>query len=100
MLRSLGVEHRLTRTHAPWTNGRAERTVRTIKSMIKRCISNAPSLDWRDLIPFVNNAINSSISRATGFSPYEIFYGENITPLLTGLPDKATPMQLGELDTV
>ena len=68
--------------------------------MIKRCISNAPSLDWRELIPFVNNAINSSISRATGFSPCEIFYGENITPLLTGLPDKATPMQLGELDPV
>lgn len=68
--------------------------------MIKRCISNSPSLDWRELIPFINNAINSSISRATGFSPYEIFYGEGITPLLTGLPEKATPMKLGEVDPV
>ena len=42
LLRTLGIEHRLTRTHSPWTNGRAERTVRTVKSMIRRFMANNP----------------------------------------------------------
>ena len=76
LLLNLGVEHRLTRTHSPWTNGRAERTVRTVKSMIRWFVANNPNLDWRELVPYISHATNQSISRSTGFSPFEIFYGE------------------------
>lgn len=97
MLETLGIEHLLTRPISPWTNGRAERMVRTVKSSIKRIMSATRSTNWPEFLPWINAAINATICRSTGYSPHEIFFGEPPTPLLP--PNDALPpipFNLGE----
>ena len=97
MLDMLGIEHLLTRPISPWTNGRAERMVRTVKSSIKRIIAATGSSNWPELVPWVNAAINATVCRGTGYSPHEIFFGEPPRPMLPpyeALPP--VPFNLGE----
>ena len=89
MLETLGIEHIFTRPISPWTNGRAERMVRTIKSSIKRMMAATGLKNWPDYIPWINAAINAMVSRVTGYSPHEIFFGEPPKPLLP--PNSALP---------
>lgn len=46
LLKELNITHLVVRPVAPWTNGRAERMVRTIKSCLKRVVASRPTVDW------------------------------------------------------
>ena len=54
---SLLAEHNIThvkiRPHAPWTNGRAERMVRTVKSCLRRVLQECHAADWPSLISYL-----------------------------------------------
>ena len=88
LLRELDIKHIVTRPVAPWTNGRAERMVRTVKSCLKRVIAANPQVEWTQILPWLQAAINSSVSRTTGFSPHEILFGN---PLHHYFPTPAFP---------
>ena len=45
--------------------------------------------DWDDLLPAVMMAYRSSVHESTGFSPYQLMFGEECTlPMDIGLPQQ------------
>lgn len=58
--------------------------MRFAKGLLKKTMTGIPREEWEDLVPFVQAAINHSVSRATGFSPHEIFFAEAPIPLSFG----------------
>ena len=67
-----GVGQRWTASHAPWSNGAAERQVGNVKARLARML-------WRfsaDLsIHELEDVLNGGICQGTGFTPYEICWG-------------------------
>jgi IS30 family transposase len=101
-MQQLGVRVVVTAPLAPWTNGIAERMVRFVKGLLKKALTGVPREEWADHVPLVQATINQSTSRATGFSPHEIFFAEAPVPLAFGelgaLP--VVDAKLGEKDQV
>ena len=83
LLEALNIQRIQTRTVSPWTNGRAERMVRHVKSLLRRSLFTTREADWQELLPYVVAAINATVSRTTGYSPHEIFFGEAPSPLVS-----------------
>ncbi len=77
-----GVDHKYIERAAPWRNGRAERTVRTVKRMLKAVLTAREADDWPGLLPQIQLAINSAPYKATGMTPFELFYGEKAPPMI------------------
>ena len=59
--------------------------------------------EWPTILPQIQYAINSCVSRATGITPFELFFGEKAPPLVkletgslgaTDMPDIADPEAL------
>jgi transposase InsO family protein len=86
MCRAYSIRHSRTHPHSPWMNGRAERMIRTVKSLIRRIMVGDPELEWEQVIPQIQGALNFSVSRITGLSPAEVFLGSQ-----PSLPAGATP---------
>ena len=82
MLRELGIAMIVTSPGAPWTNGIAERMVGFLKQLLKKSLTGLDRSKWMDLVPYVQAAVNHTVSRVTGYSPCEVFFGEQPEPLL------------------
>ena len=82
LLQENNIRHIHIRAHAPWTNGRAERMVRTVKEAIRKLLHEYQGADWTLLVPYLQNAINSCVAKATGLTPSEVFLGEAGRPLV------------------
>ena len=89
-MRSLGITLIRTKAHAPWQNGRVERMIRTIKSLVRRVMHNSPHTEWNKVLPWIVATLNATTARSTGLCPHEVFFGEKPKPLveavLPGLP--------------
>ena len=46
LLRELGIEHIKTRAVTPWTNGKAERMVRAVKTLLRRSLFEGDGVSW------------------------------------------------------
>jgi hypothetical protein len=58
---------------------------------MRRTLFSNPSSTWIELVPWVTAAINATVSRTTGYSPHEIFFGEPPKPLI---PADTPPVSL------
>ena len=70
----LGTTLLMSSAYHPQTDGATERVNRTVGSILRSMVS-ADQFDWYEKLPFVEFALNSSTSKATGFSPFELNYG-------------------------
>jgi len=84
LLVSWQIDHRSTARNHPQANGKAERTVETVKSAVRiattaATLASAPDFDWDSDLPRLQLALNSSAQTSTGQSPYFLLFGR---PLL------------------
>lgn len=93
----LGIQVVRTAVHSPWTNGVAERTVRFAKDLIKKVLVGVDKEVWPGVVPWVQAAMNHTVSRVTRLSPHEILFGEPPQPLFPAQEDQlpAVDWQLG-----
>jgi hypothetical protein len=70
----LGTKLLMSTAFHPETDGASERAIRSI-AQILRSMVKPDQKDWVEKIPLVEFAINSSISKSTGFAPFELNYG-------------------------
>src|SRR5271154_5902684 len=72
--RLLGIKLARSTAFHPQTNGASERMIRKV-SQVMRAMVKPDQLDWPKHLPMVEFALNSSVSRSTGFAPFELTYG-------------------------
>jgi len=74
----LGIQLQATAVASPFSNGRAETTIKIFKHAARKyfyqqnCISN-----WDEHVPIITTALNSSIN-SYGFAPEEIMFGHRL----------------------
>jgi transposase InsO family protein len=79
--RLLGTELRMSSAFHPQTDGATERANRTVTQMIRQCV-RPDQKDWVFKLPAIEFAINSARSSTTGFSPFQLNYGRNPSPMI------------------
>uniref|UniRef100_A0A3Q2QNE0 Integrase catalytic domain-containing protein n=1 Tax=Fundulus heteroclitus TaxID=8078 RepID=A0A3Q2QNE0_FUNHE len=71
---ALGARYTLTSGYHPQTNGQTERMNQQLETTLRWLTSSSPS-DWNKFLPWVEYALNSNITSATGRSPFEVALG-------------------------
>ncbi|GBM30716.1 Transposon Ty3-I Gag-Pol polyprotein [Araneus ventricosus] len=80
------TSHLLTTAYHPQTNGLTESFNKTLADMLSM-YTDVEQKNWDTVLPFVTFAYNSAKQNSTGFSPFFLIYGRNITtPLDVILP--------------
>ena len=94
----LGGSHKTKTTpYHPESDGLVECFNRTLLMMLAMFAGNNKD-DWDDLLPAVMMAYRSSVHESTGFSPYQLMFGEECTlPMDIGLPRQQPDPPEGDL---
>ena len=81
LTRLMGVEQNLSTTSHPQTDGRSERIIRTVTTMLRAYAAEYPN-SWDDYTAAVELAYNSSINADTGYTPFQLDIGRDVaTPM-------------------
>lgn len=88
--RMLGVSLHMSTSYHPQTDGKSERTIRTV-SQILRAVVQPDQRDWARKLPMVEFAINASRNASTGFAPFELTGGFLPRMIADIRPDAALP---------
>jgi hypothetical protein len=77
----MGVEVAFASVYHPQSNGAVEKANTLIFSAIKKIIEDHPKGKWAEEMPRAMWTHNTSICRATKFTPFRLLYGEEpVTP--------------------
>ena len=73
----LGIEKRRSSAYHSQGNGFAERHIRIVKDMLRAVIlhRHLPQTSWRQLLPSLIFALNTSLSKANNCIPYNVVFG-------------------------
>lgn len=73
----LGINSIRTSPHHPQTDGLVERFNQTLKTMLRKFVSDI-SKDWDKWLPFLLFAYREVPQVSTGFSPFKLVYGWSV----------------------
>ena len=74
---AIGVEHRVTASYNPRTNGTCERFNQTfIESLRKHAEKN--QANWHKWIPFILIAYKTRVHSTTGYTPFQLMFGRKM----------------------
>lgn len=73
----LGIKRVRTTPYHPQTDGLVERFNQTLKSMLKKFVSETGK-DWDKWLPFLLFAYREVPQASTGFSPFELLYAHHV----------------------
>ena len=71
---AMGTKLKFSTTFHPQTDGQTERTIQTLKDMLRACVLDFQS-SWSRYLPLIEFAYNNSYQSAIGVAPYEALYG-------------------------
>ena len=83
----IGSGLRMSSAFHPQTDGATEQANRTIIQMIRQCV-RPDQKDWVIKLPAIEFALNSARSSTTGFSPFQLNYGRNPSPMIWDAHDE------------
>jgi transposase InsO family protein len=79
--KSLGTHAKFSSVYHPQSNGAVERANGLIFSRIQKCLFDQKKGEWIDELPRVIWSHNTTVSRATCFTPFRLLFGtEAMTP--------------------
>lgn len=80
LMKLLHIDMKLTTAFHPQSDGRSERSNKTITQVL-RAFTRQTQRKWLESLPATELAINSCINTSTGYSPFELVFGLKPTPL-------------------
>lgn len=80
MCDSLGIKHRQITVGNSRANGQAERTIRTIKEVIRRMMTEQEHTFWSDHLPAALMTLRFTAHRLLGMPPFVIVTGRTAVP--------------------
>lgn len=95
MCAALGVKHRRITVGNSRANGQVERTIRTIKDVIRKMQSEHANTFWSDHLPTALMALRFTAHKLLGMPPFVILTGQPAVP-----PSHLLDEEEGELDVV
>jgi hypothetical protein len=75
-----GLEYRFISPYNPRADGKVERSIRTVTSIIKKLLDGAAA-HWPAYVPFAQLCFNRKISDLTGSSPFSLMFGRKPNPI-------------------
>jgi transposase InsO family protein/translation initiation factor IF-1 len=78
LFKALGTELRFSTAFHPQTDGQSERANRTLEEVLRHFVSPRQD-DWDDYLDLAEFAINDSVSPSTGYAPFYLAYGQNVS---------------------
>ena len=79
--KALGTTLHFSTAFHPQTDGQSERTIQTLKDMLRACVLDFKGY-WVKHLPLVEFAYNNSFQASIGMAPYEALYGRKCrTPI-------------------
>jgi len=78
---ALRTKLRLSSAYHPRTDGQSERTIQSLKDLLRTCVLDYLG-SWDEILPLVEFTYNNSYQASIGMAPFEAFYGRKCrTPL-------------------
>ena len=77
-----GIEIRRSSPYHSNANGQAERAHLTLTRLLRKALLGVPETAWSTLLPELQLAINTTLSKAIGVPPYLVMFGAPPTPLV------------------
>lgn len=71
---SLSIKKSHSTSYHQQTDGQAERTIQTLKNMLRAYVSQHPQ-DWTEFVDSLRAAYNQTPHSSTSFSPYRVLFG-------------------------
>ena len=75
-----GIEHRFISPYNPRADGKVERSIGTVTSIIKKML-HGTSHHWPHFVNFAQLSFNNKISSLTGSSPFSLMFGRSLNPI-------------------
>ena len=80
LCRLTGINRRFIAAYNPRSDGKVERTVKTIKDTVVKLLHGAVAL-WPLYIPFVQLVFNNKVQDLTGSAPFSLMFGRRLNEL-------------------
>ncbi|WMV07713.1 hypothetical protein MTR67_001098 [Solanum verrucosum] len=80
-LKGLGSKVNLSTAFHPQIDGQVERTIQTLKDMLRACVVDFKG-NWGDHLPLIEFAYNNSYHSSIQMTPYEALYGRRCRSLI------------------
>ncbi len=80
LVKLTGVDHRFIAPYNPRADGKVERSIRTVKSIIKKLI-HGDEQHWPLFVPFAQLAFNNKVAALTGSTPFALMFGRQMNEL-------------------
>lgn len=74
MHKKMGIKLQMSTSFHPETDGRSERTNKTIVQVLRNYVSRQQT-DWLRYLPLAEFAVNSAVNESTGKTPFEVVLG-------------------------
>ena len=75
-----GIEHRFIAPYNPRCDGKVERSIRTVMSVIKKML-HGNEQNWTLYVPFTQLAVNSKVSDLTGSAPFDLMFARSLNEM-------------------
>ena len=77
LCQGFNIEKRRTSGYHSQCNGFAERNIRSVKELFRTALIEfqLPQIMWKDILPSIVFALNTSVNASTNCAPYTVIYG-------------------------
>ena len=95
LIKITGIEHRFISPYNPRADGKVERSIGTIMSIIKKMLHGTDD-HWPLFVPFAQLSFNNKISSLTGSSAFALMFGRTLNDLKDYSHDPPTLITLDD----
>jgi hypothetical protein len=95
LVRLTGIDHRLISPYNPRADGKVERSIATVMSVIKKLL-HGTTTHWPLFVPFAQLSFNHKISSLTGSSPFSLMFGRQLNEMKDYSTHEPQPVSLDD----